>query len=311
MKRLIYFILVCVLCLSLCACGKSEAVKNVEAMIDTLVEITLESIDAIHAAENAFNALTEDEQKQVRNQKNLTKAKDAYYELALVGEWAELYIDVWDIEGLYNKVRLSLNADMSGIDYKDGSFSWEVKGGILRLDYDGEGDICPLNISEESSCISLHLDGWNLLPVKDFHALLDDMFLIVDLADTDITDYCEFYMYKSEGIDAWGAPTGSSSESIRIGSKAYRDGWCYFDAKDVAIEIFLPAYEEIHKYSDGTSSTYTYDACALAADHKNLFIDTLMGIKSTGSKDDWHKTLTIDQLSFGRAKGSLYFVNLD
>ena len=59
MKKVISIFLVLAMCLSLCACEKNEAVKNVEAMIDTLGEIALESINAIRSAEDACSALTE------------------------------------------------------------------------------------------------------------------------------------------------------------------------------------------------------------------------------------------------------------
>ena len=102
MKKLVTFLLAVILCLSLAACGKSEAVKNVEAMIDALGEITLESIDAISAAENTYGDLTTEEQEKVKNYETLTAARDRYYELALVGNWHDTYI--WmDVEVNYER----------------------------------------------------------------------------------------------------------------------------------------------------------------------------------------------------------------
>lgn len=168
MKKVISLFLAVVLCLSLTACGKSEAVKNVEAMIDALGEITLESIDAIRSAEDAYNALTADEQKKVENYKSLTAARDAYFELALVGDWAELYINLYDVEGMYNQLRMVLNADMTGTEYADGeeAFTWSVTDCILNVDYGGATR--PLNIVEENNQISLEQDGWTLLTVDDY-----------------------------------------------------------------------------------------------------------------------------------------------
>ena len=51
MKKITALVLAVILCLLLSACGKSEAVKNVEAMIDALGKITLESEPAVAAAE--------------------------------------------------------------------------------------------------------------------------------------------------------------------------------------------------------------------------------------------------------------------
>lgn len=88
MKKAISLILAFVLCLSLCACGKSEAVKNVEAMIDAIGEVTAESNDTIVAAESAYNALTEEEKGQVSGISTLSAAKIDYVEILIdsIGE---------------------------------------------------------------------------------------------------------------------------------------------------------------------------------------------------------------------------------
>lgn len=58
----------------------SSKVKNVENMIDNIGEITVESNEAITAAEEKYNELTEEEKEKVDNYTTLTEAKNNYDE---------------------------------------------------------------------------------------------------------------------------------------------------------------------------------------------------------------------------------------
>ncbi len=84
MKKLIIAILLLSLCMSLTAC-KSEDVKAVEQQISEIGTVTLQSENAIVAAENAFNALSEEDRQKVENAGTLTEARSAY-EKCLVSE---------------------------------------------------------------------------------------------------------------------------------------------------------------------------------------------------------------------------------
>lgn len=81
MKKIISLILALVMCLSLCACGKSEAVVKVEELISAIGEVTLESKGAIESAQEAFNALTEEEKAEVENYYVLVESHDAFKQL--------------------------------------------------------------------------------------------------------------------------------------------------------------------------------------------------------------------------------------
>lgn len=80
MKKAISLLLAFVMCLTLCACGKSKSVKNVENLIDAIGEITAESGDAITVAESAYNDLTDDEKSKVENYTQLETYKVEYEE---------------------------------------------------------------------------------------------------------------------------------------------------------------------------------------------------------------------------------------
>jgi hypothetical protein len=81
MKKVISLILVIVMCFALCACGKSEAVVKVEELISAIGEVALESRGAIESAQEAFNALPEEEKAEVENYYVLVESHDAFKQL--------------------------------------------------------------------------------------------------------------------------------------------------------------------------------------------------------------------------------------
>ncbi len=113
MKKISSLILVLAMCLSLCACGKSESVVKVEELISAIGEVSLESKSAIESAQEAFNALPEEEKAEVENYYVLVEKHDAFKQLEENAEKAnakETYESIksaWKIAnrigtGLYN-----------------------------------------------------------------------------------------------------------------------------------------------------------------------------------------------------------------
>lgn len=106
MKKVISLVLAIAMCLLLCACGKSEAVLKVEELISAIGEVSLESKSAIESAQEAFNALTEEEKAEVENYSVLVESHDAFKQL----EAKEAYENIkaaWQIAdhigtGIYN-----------------------------------------------------------------------------------------------------------------------------------------------------------------------------------------------------------------
>jgi len=78
MKKVLALILVLAMCLPLCACGKSEEVKNVESLISAIGAVSENSETAIVAAESAYNALTQDDKNKVSNYNTLLEARKTY-----------------------------------------------------------------------------------------------------------------------------------------------------------------------------------------------------------------------------------------
>lgn len=103
MKKVIaIFLTIFMLCLSLCSCGKSKAVKNVEDLIGSIGAVSADSEAAVAAAEKAYSELTEKEKETVENATVLTEAKktleialqekrlEELYD-AISGEWVNVY----------------------------------------------------------------------------------------------------------------------------------------------------------------------------------------------------------------------------
>lgn len=94
MKRCITMMLVFAMCLSLCACGKSEAVKNVESLIEAIGGVTVDSEAAVVAAEKAYNSLSEEDKSTVENAFVLESARESLdallFERAILGTWISI-----------------------------------------------------------------------------------------------------------------------------------------------------------------------------------------------------------------------------
>lgn len=314
MKKLIGLLLVLLLCLSIAGCGKSEAVKNVEAMIEGLGEITVESIDAIRAAEEAYGALTPEEQGKVKNIETLSTARDRYYELVLVGEWCYSNVYLYELDSAYDRVDLILNADMTGTDMigtvQKFDAQWSVTDGRLTLKGDGISNI--YDVAEKDGNIVLMVPDINIEYIRqeDYHALLDDAFMTVNLAEAELSEYFDIEIFEHEITDEWGDPTGQIYVHVILRNSLYDQGWLYLSSSDdLAIEILYPAYTRYFEYQDGSSWTdpmeegsYTYAWCPYAFDE---------GMRLFAYNEDSRAThdLTEDEISFGRARGTVVFIN--
>ncbi len=143
MKKAISLMLALVLCLSLCACGKSEAVKNVEALIDAIGEVAVESGDSIAAAQAAYDALSAEEQAKVGNSSTLSAAKVGYT-VALIDAIGEVTLDseptVIEVETFYNALSDEEKVAVTNTDVLEAARSTleDLKYEQLRLSFVGE-----------------------------------------------------------------------------------------------------------------------------------------------------------------------------
>lgn len=75
-KRIMMFLVCCTV--FFCACGKSEEVKAVEDLISKIGTVTFSSSEDIQNAQNAYDALSDEDQKKVGNYQTLEDAKKAF-----------------------------------------------------------------------------------------------------------------------------------------------------------------------------------------------------------------------------------------
>lgn len=79
MKKVISLLLVLVICLSLCACGKSEAAAAYENLVTEIGTVSLDSEAAILAAESAYHALSDKEKESVSESYQMFTQKQKEY----------------------------------------------------------------------------------------------------------------------------------------------------------------------------------------------------------------------------------------
>lgn len=75
MRKAVALVLCAVMPLSLCACGKSKAIKSVEKSIASIGEVTLDSEAQITDARKAYDALSKEEKEGVKNYSALKEAE--------------------------------------------------------------------------------------------------------------------------------------------------------------------------------------------------------------------------------------------
>lgn len=100
MKRIIALLLAMVICLLLCACGKSDAAIACENLINAIGEVTLDSKDAIEAAENAYSALTDEEKESISESKEILVKSRTLFDNAVMKANAEKVISAIDAIGV-------------------------------------------------------------------------------------------------------------------------------------------------------------------------------------------------------------------
>lgn len=153
MKRVISLFLALVLCVSLCACGKSKAVKEVETLIDTIGEVTVDSESSVVAAEKAYDTLTAEEKEKVENYAVLTEARaaldTALYEkyvaelyASVSGEWVNIYdMDRYEFQldgtGTHEgkEVEFTIDPENLLLSVTEGVTSTATKEFIIDLEY--------------------------------------------------------------------------------------------------------------------------------------------------------------------------------
>jgi len=127
MKKIISIILALVLCLSLCACGKSAEAKAADELILAIGEVSADSAYAVEAATEAYNALSDKDRETVENYEILKNAQEELF-----------YIELYDLsnrllEVYYNCQRVTAGTRIIWSNVGNSNF-WTCYEAVRNLD---------------------------------------------------------------------------------------------------------------------------------------------------------------------------------
>ena len=118
MKKVLTIVLSLLLVLTLFGCGKSDAVKGAESLINDIGEVTLDSKAVIEKAEAAVQALSEKERSKVEGLDILEQARTQYDALVVVDMIAnvgDVTLDSGDVIADIDNAYKNLSADSKSL----------------------------------------------------------------------------------------------------------------------------------------------------------------------------------------------------
>lgn len=296
MKKLLCLLLVLAMCLSFCACGKSDAVKNVEAQIAGISEDPLQSREAVEAALEAWGLLTEKEQGKVENAQILLDAQEKMEQERqetfrwLEGEWVNLYSLLNGY--VYNEVEPVLNTEvvlsveMDSAVFNDRDVEWKCVDGGIRLG-GMTNPVRPVQHGDITILVTEGAESMSYIKLED----VDKLFVHVELTADNISDYVEIVNVPCKVVDNFGEVLGEG-ESYWFVSKVYDDGLIYFDSHELHIEYFK-------QYRPGRDPSRSETSTLYGGPN---------GYSSTNGKINW---ITADMMSIGRVTGTVCYVRAE
>lgn len=273
-KRLVLALCVVFLVSILYGCGKSDAVKNVEALINEIGDVTLESEEAINNAEKAYNALSDKEKGQVENEELLSekkkelqaciqkaeeekeKARQAEEARVLaerkeklapfVGKWVSLYKDVvYDeyIHVLHDRedvptMFFEISADNQNvIPVDDKTIEFKSKGNFHLVEDHGITKLVDSNSKNV------------LVRESEYEESFNKMFEHVYLNTENIGDYIGDIAKVGKFLNTWGDETDSDVYTLK--SNAYDNkGLIMLYYNDVKFEYFVKGMNDPVTYTE-------------------------------------------------------------
>lgn len=272
-KTIVATILMILMCCVLWGCGKSEAVKNVEALIDGIGEVTTENTIPIVEAEKAYNALTDEEKKQVKNADQLEAKKQELEILRekeqkeaenrekeeeqrkleekktllapFLGTWKALYGEA--LINDHNRPISILKEEIQTGDIiiKDSSKGIQpVDENTIRYDYNGIGN---LTLKKDDGIEKLVSSAGVYVREEEYEEIRDKMFVHVVLDEDNISDYIGGPVEIGRFLDEWGEET--DSKAYTFASPVYND-------EDLIMLTFKDVKYEMYFKGNGESVTY-------------------------------------------------------
>lgn len=242
MKKALAVLLAFCALLSLCACGVGSAAGRVEDLkaarrVDDMIaalgeEVTLESEGAILAAQEAYDALTEEQKAEVeyadylpiyRNNLDVLKREAAYEALKakMIGAWVDLY----DPENNRIEIREDGTATISDFEYE-----WTLNQNMETIRFEG-GSRIVLAVEEHDDLTVLHNpDLMTCMKKADYEAFAAAAIVTVTPGLSDIDEYFGAAVDLGPLTDADGKDTGARLFAFH--SNAYDRGLVFFRSGD-------------------------------------------------------------------------------
>ncbi len=203
MKRVLSILIIAIICLALCSCGKSKAATKVDNMILDIGEVTLESGNKIVDAEEAVSNLKEAEYKQLEQISMLKEARTTYNRLEEEKRIADNNKAISEIETAIDSIgEVTLEQEAAIITartlYNKGS--GDVKAGITNY-----------KVLEQAEAELSNLKVQNVIDLIDQigEVTLDSG----EIIDTAKTAYTALTSYEKERITNYG---NIEAASIRL-----------------------------------------------------------------------------------------------
>ena len=189
---------------------------------------------------------------------------------------------------------------------------WRVENGELRVN-NGESDFLH-HIYLDGDKVSIGSLNSKMMRKEDYTALLDEMFVTVELTPENVADYCEIVIYTEIDEDDFGVITGDTRTYSTVISKVYDDGLVYLECSDdLAIEMLIPEHK--YKYTSNNGKRWrTYDKEADAPVIKYGPYGSWggsLGNKSVENEYEAIHEITADQISFGRVIGKITYIKAE
>lgn len=228
MKKILAFVFALLL-LILSGCGKDSAAARVDKMIEALGEtVTLESEEAIVAAEEAYNALSDEQKAQVeyadflpiyRNNLDILKQQAHYEEVkaSLVGDW----INIADDEEPAISLREDGTATITDFEY-----SWTLNPNLETIRFEGSSQIV-FGLQFCDDTIALYNPSLMTCLKQDYYrSVKADLLRTVLVSSSNIRNYVGKAVDVGAVLDSEGNET--KDRLFAFHSNAYDDGLIYF-----------------------------------------------------------------------------------
>lgn len=291
MKKTIAVLLAVCVVFSLAACGAvgqvndALAAKRVDDMIADLGDtVTLESEDAIVAAEEAYNALSDEQKAKVeyasylpiyRNNLDMLKQearqKEAFAELSarLPGEW----IDLYDPENNRIEIREDGTASISDFEYE-----WTLNPNLETIRFEGNGRIVLAVEDHDGLLVLQNPELMTCMKQGDYSDFESKAIVTVSVTKSSLGEYFGDAMDLGPLLDADGKETGARLFAFR--SSAYDNGLVFFRSGD-AFKLEYSAGKKLHgALYEPYGASYITDAKLLASLKATDADDTITFIRS-------------------------------